>query len=57
MRQYFPQPYEHCGGNVKVELDISNNATKADLKKATYIDTSALASKPNFVSLKTKVDN
>ena len=31
MSQYFPQPYEHSNGNVKVELDLSSYATKADL--------------------------
>ena len=28
MRQYFPQPYQYSGGNVKVELDVSNYAKK-----------------------------
>ena len=25
MNQYFPKPYDRFGGNVKVELDLSNN--------------------------------
>ena len=29
MSQYFPEPYERFGGNVKVKLDLSNYATKA----------------------------
>ena len=33
MSQYFPKPYEPFGGNAKVELDLSNYATKTDLKK------------------------
>ena len=33
--QYFPEPYASSGGNVKVELDLSNNAMKADLKGVT----------------------
>ena len=31
MSQYFPEPYEHSGGNVKVELDLSNYAKTAEL--------------------------
>ena len=34
MRQYFPKPYKNFGGNVKVELELSNYATKTDLKNA-----------------------
>ena len=32
MIQYFPQQYEHSGVNVKFELELSDYATKADLK-------------------------
>ena len=35
MSQYFPEPYEGSGGNVNVELDLFNQATKADPKGAT----------------------
>ena len=34
MSEYFPKP-KSLGGRVKVELDLSNYATKADLKNAT----------------------
>ena len=44
MSVYFPKP-KSLRANVKVELDISNYATKADLKKATGVDTSDLAKK------------
>ena len=53
MSQYFPQPYERCGGNVKVELDLSHYAMEADLKGA-GIDTSTLVSKAELASLKLK---
>ena len=33
MSEYFPEP-KSLGANVKVELDLSNYATKADLKNA-----------------------
>ena len=35
MRQYFPKPYKNFGGNVKIELELSNYATKTDFKNAT----------------------
>ena len=37
MSQYFHQPDEHFGGNIKVELDLSNYAKKADLERTTDI--------------------
>ena len=38
-------------------MDLSNYATKADLKGATGTDTSTLVLKTDLASLKTKVDN
>ena len=38
MSEYFPEP-KSSGGRVKVELDLSNYATKADSKNATSVDT------------------
>ena len=55
MSQYFP-PYRSHGGDVKVELDLSNYATKTDLKNVTHVDVSSFASKTNLASLKTEVD-
>ena len=40
MSKYFPEP-KSLGGRMKVELDSSNYATKADLKNATRVDTSS----------------
>ena len=37
-------------------MDLSNYATKFDLKNATEVDTSKLAAKPVLASLKAKVD-
>ena len=39
MSRYFPKPSEPFGGNINVKVDLSNYATKADLKDATRIDT------------------
>ena len=55
MSQYFP-PYKSSGGNIKVEVDLSNYATKTDLKNITHVDISNFVSKTSLASLKTKVD-
>ena len=55
MREYFPKP-SSLGANVKVELDLSNYSTKADLKKATGVDTSSIAKKTDLVILNSDVD-
>ena len=44
MREYFPEP-KSLGRRVKVEFDLSNYATKADLKNAPGVDTSSFAKK------------
>ena len=56
MSQYFPKPYERLGRNMKVELDLTDCATKADLKEATGVDTSNLAAKSDLAILKPEVD-
>ena len=52
---YYP-PYKSSSNNVKVELDLSNYATKTDLKNITHVDVSSFVSKTNFAVLKTEVD-
>ena len=56
MSQYFPKLQEHSSRNIKVELDPSNYAIKADLKGASPIDTSNLEVTPDLPSLKAQVD-
>ena len=56
MSQYFPKPYEPFRGNINVAVDLSNYATKDDIKNITQVDTSSFALKTNFANLKTKVD-
>ena len=56
MSQYFPKPFRSFGGNINVKVDLSNYATKTDLKNVTHIDTSSFALKTNLASLKTEVD-
>ena len=55
MSKYFP-PYNNSSENIKVELDVSNYATKKDIKDITHIDASGFASKTNLAALKTEVD-
>ena len=54
MSKYFP-PYNNSSGNSKVELDLSNYATKKDIKDITHIDASGFASKTNLTALKTEI--
>ena len=52
---YYP-PYKSSSNNVKVELDLTNYATKADLKNITHVYVSSFASKTDLAALKTEVD-
>ena len=56
MSQYFPKPFEPFGGILTLNVDISNYATKTDIKNIAHIDTSSFALKTNLASLKTEVD-
>ena len=53
--QYYP-PYKSFSNNIKVELDLSNYATKKDINDITHVDVSGFASKTNLAALKTEVD-
>ena len=56
MSQYFPKPYEPFGGDINVKVDLSNYATKTDIKNISHVDTSSFALKWNIASLRTEVD-
>ena len=56
MSQYFPKPCKSFEENINVKFDLSNYATKTDLKNGTGIDTSNFSLKSNLASLKTEVD-
>ena len=56
MSQYFPKPYEPFGGDINAKVDLSNYATKADIKNIYHVDASSFALKTNLASLKTEVD-
>ena len=55
MSQYFPRPYELFGRDINVKVDLSNYATKTDLKNETHVDTSSFALKKNLAYPKTEV--
>ena len=55
MSTYYP-PYKSSSNNIKVELGLTNYATKTDLNNITHVDTSSFASKTNLAALKTEVD-
>ena len=56
MSQQFAKPFRSFGGNINVKADLSNYATKTDLKNLTHADTSSFALKTNLGSLKTEID-
>ena len=55
MSQHFP-PYNDSSRNIKLELDLSNFATKKDINDITHVDVSGFASKTNLAALKSEVD-
>ena len=55
MSQYFPKPYEPFGGDNNDKADLSNYATKTDIKNISHPNTSSFALKSNLASLKTEV--
>ena len=55
MVEYFPEP-KSSGGRVKVELDVSNQAAKADLKNEKGVDKSKLVKGVDLGSSKSNVD-
>ena len=56
MSQYFPKPFRSFEGIIKVKVDLSNYATKADIRNISHVHTSSFALKTNLASLKTEFD-
>ena len=52
---YYP-PYRGSSNNIKVKLDLTNYATKDDVKNITHVDVSSYATKTNLAALKNEVD-
>ena len=57
MSQYFPKPYEPYVGDINVKVNLSNYATKTDLKNISHVDVSSFALNSNLAKLKTEVDH
>ena len=51
-----PKPYEPFGGYINVKVDLSNYATKTDIKNISQVDTSSFPLKANLANSKTEVD-
>ena len=47
MSQHFPKPYEPFGGDINFKVDLSNYATKTDIKNISHVDTSSFPLKTN----------
>ena len=57
MSQYFPKPFNsHFGDSIKVNIDLSNYATKQTLKIFHTFILRDFALKTNLANLKTEVD-
>ena len=53
MSHYFPKPFNsHFGDSIKVKIDLSNYATKTDIKNISHVDNSSFALKTNLANLK-----
>ena len=55
MSKYFEEP-ESLGERMKAALDLSNYATKADVKNARGVDTSKFAKRVDLASLKSNIE-
>ena len=56
MSEYFPKSFISFGRNINAKVDLSNYATKTDIKNISHVDTSSFALKTNLANLKTEVD-
>ena len=56
MSDYFRRRYKRFDGDISVKVDLSNYATKTDLKHVSHVGVTSFALKSNLASLKTEVD-
>ena len=54
---HFPELYIRTKSKIRVELNLSNYATKCDLKNVADADTSKLAENGDLASLKPDIDD
>ena len=56
MNQYFPKSFRNLGGNINVKVDLSNYATRTNLKNVAHVDTSSFTLNTNLAYLKAEFD-
>ena len=56
MSQFSPKSFRIFRRNINVKVDLSNYATKEDIKNISHVDTSSFAIKTILANLKTEVD-
>ena len=56
MIKYFPKSFRSYGRNINVKIDLSNYATKSDIKSISDVDTLGFVLKTNLADLKNEVD-
>ena len=56
MSKYVPELHEPFGGDINFTVDLSNYATKTDIKNISHADTSSFALKTILANLKTEFD-
>ena len=55
MSQYIPKPYKPFGEDINVKTDLSNYATKTDIKNISHVDASSFALKTSLTNLKNEI--
>ena len=56
MSKHFPKSFRSFGRNINVKVDLSNYATKTDIKNISHLDPSSFALTINLATLKTELD-
>ena len=56
MGEFFPKSFRSFRKSIYVKVDLSNYATKADIKNISHADTQSFALKTNLANLKTEAD-
>ena len=57
MSQYFTKPFNsYFGDGIKVNIDLTNYATKTDIKNISHVDTSSFALKSSLANLEIEID-
>ena len=56
MSKFFPKPYKPFCRDINVKVDLSNYATKTDIKNISHVDISVFAWKFFLGNVKTEVD-